>query len=284
MHVLVRSTWLPLQARRTSPVLRSARTALRDPAVVLLAHPWPRHVLRPLAVAAGVRVVGDPRCHHDVALGQETVAQARDGVPVLNARSTDLSKTHVAAVFAEVFGYPLAVHPTRHVGPLVEKSDRNNTHDGRVLAGPLPAGRLSPGRVHQRLVDTVVDGPRGPEAVDLRTPLYGGRVPLVCVKRRPLSDRFGVGPAASVEVREASEVFTADELAALARFAAAMGLDYGEADVLRDADGRVYVVDVTHGPSGPPPEMSRTEATALVERMAAALLGLLRDPGAVGPT
>ena len=143
VHVLLRATYLPLQARRTSPARSAARRALRDPELVLLARPWPKHVLRPMAVAAGVRVVGDPRCEHDVALGVDVADVARPGVPVLNARCRDISKTHVAAVFAEVFGYALAVDPTTHAGPLVEKSDANSTRDGRVLLGPAGPARAA---------------------------------------------------------------------------------------------------------------------------------------------
>lgn len=167
---------------------------------------------------------------------------------VLNRNCQDISKAHVAAVFAQVFGYELQVDPLRYEGLMVSKSNANATHDGIVLRGPLPAALLHPKRVYQRLVRAE----EGAEAIDLRTPIYAGRVPMVYEKRRPLATRFSSRNTA-VCVRRAEEVYSSEELRQLAEFAAAMGLDFGELDVLRDRiDGRIYVVDAANTPGGPP--------------------------------
>ena len=40
-----------------------------------------------------------------------------------------------------------------------------------------------------------------------------------------------------------------------------LGIDYGEFDVLRDKDRRIYVVDANNTPYGPPNELSEGDCT-----------------------
>lgn len=213
------------------------------------------------------RVVLDPQQSYDVAFGVNT-RRARNGRSINGAHRGNL-KTTVQETWETVAGYALAVDPTVYEGPMVEKSDANATHDGRIVIGPVQTQRE--GYVYQRLLDNVVESDDGVrEAVDLRTPLYGGRAPLVYVKRRPLADRFS-NTNTSVELLEPAALFSEAELDLLARFARAMGLDYGEVDVLRDSvDGRIFVVDSTQGPSGPPNGLPASQAHEAVFRLAKA--------------
>ena len=271
------SVAVPWRARALVPFVPAALRTLVAPRFRLFAKPFSGHVLRPIVAAVGVRLVRDPLARADCAMQHRVDGVRPAGVPVLNEFCESIRKTHVAAVFEHVFGYALAVDPLTYAGPIVEKSDKNFTHDGRILDGPLTPGDLRPDRVYQRLVDTVEVGERGPEAVDLRPPIYAGRVPLVYVKRRPAGDRFS-NTNTTVEVRAPGDVFTDAELALLGRFADAMGLDYGEVDVLRDrADGRIYVVDVTHGPGGPPNGLPRAEARRAVQTLGRAFAAAFAD-------
>lgn len=161
----------------------------------------------------------------------------RSDLRCLNGECLDVSKSHVARVFEAAFGYPLRIDPRAWIGPAVEKSEQNGAHDGQIIYCPqLPR----PGRVYQRLVDTVVRG----AAHDFRTPCVGGEPVLVFVKRRPAADRFA-NFNTTVELSAVDEVFTAAEVEAIRRFVRAMRLDWGGLDILRDlTDGRLYVVDV----------------------------------------
>lgn len=164
-------------------------------------------------------------------------APACDHPVRLNFDCPDVSKTHVARVFEEVFGYPLTVDPTTWEGLAVEKGEANGAHDGRIVHCPTAA---LPGRVYQR----VIDNSDGDQVVDLRTPCVGGAPVLTFVKRRPLRDRFA-NYNTVVALTEPQAHFSPDELAAIGRFCAAMKLDWGGLDILRDrADGRLYIVDV----------------------------------------
>jgi len=249
-------------------LIRPRRTILFYPQA-----PWFPHLIFKQCAVLGYLLTTDPEHTHDVAFkwkgatffdSTELEAIPEESHAIINARSTDISKHRVAAVFEAVFGYALEVDPTSYVGPMVEKSDLNAHHDGRIVEGPLPPGAAKPGTVYQRLIDTRT--PDGEHVVDHRIPLYGGRVPLVYVKRRDVRTRFSNWNK-QVQIHRPESVMSPDELSRLGRFAEVMGIDYGELDVLRDRDGRIYIVDANNTPAGPPngltPEQ-RVEATSLL--------------------
>ncbi len=181
-----------------------------------------------------------------------------------NYHCTDVTKTHVARVFEEAFGYPLAVDPATAAGPVVEKGEDNGVHDGRIVQAPCPA---LPGKTYQRLIDNSSAASGDDHVDDLRTPCVGGRPVLVFIKRRHKTDRFA-NHNSFVSLVTPESVFTADEIAAIGRFCAGMGLDWGGLDILRDREsGRLYIVDVNKTDMGPPialPLAAKLTATRLL--------------------
>jgi hypothetical protein len=162
----------------------------------------------------------------------------------INVRCRDISKSRVAAVWGEVAGYPLALDPLTTVGPLVEKPEENARHGGRILEGPL--ARRRKGYAYQRLVDCRIDG----KIHQLRVVVTGPRLALAYEKWRPEPEWFS-GTRISIPHAPA-ELFSDEERGLLLRFAAAMDLDYGELDVLRDEPtGKIYVVDCNRTPTRP---------------------------------
>lgn len=208
--------------------------------------PARRYQVRQALTAAGLRLARAPD-HADLVFAFEdaTVGEppAHAGLPTINLACHDISKSRVAAVFEASFGYPLALDPAAHTGACVEKGERNGAHDGQVVACPR---RALPGRVYQRLIDNTHDG----DAVDLRTQCADGRVVAVWRKRRPVAARF-LPPNTSVEELDPARAYSPAELAAIARFCAAFGAEWCALDVLRDRDGRIYVVDVNRTDAGP---------------------------------
>jgi hypothetical protein len=181
----------------------------------------------------------------------------------------DVSKSHVAAVFEQVFGYPLTIDPATWTGPAVEKGEDNGAHDGRIVQCPCPA---LPDRVYQR----VVDNADGEHVVDLRTPCVGGAPAMVFIKRRPVRDRFA-NYNSTVALTTPGEVFSGEELATLERFCAAMKLDWGGLDVLRDrADGRLYIVDVNKTDM-PPLRLPWKQKMEAVARLSRAFLAMIES-------
>lgn len=160
---------------------------------------------------------------------------------LINGEITDISKTNVSRVFETVFGYGLAIDPTSYVGKAVEKSDENGTHDGQIIDCPVTPESIKAGYCYQKLVDSSFTGKT---AEDLRVATVFGDVAAVFHKHKTFEKRFGT-EYLSTEVREASEVFSNEEIANIGKFCAVIGLDFGAIDVMRDKnDGRIYIVDV----------------------------------------
>jgi hypothetical protein len=168
-----------------------------------------------------------------------------------NVGCYDIRKSVVARVFEEVFGYSLTIDPRTHAGRAVEKSEANGKHDGRIVDCPLAVPRND--RVYQRLIDNTFDGR---EFIDIRTPVVGGKVPFVYLKRRTRDARFS-NDNHRVDMVAADTMLSTSELSRINSFASAMALDFGGLDVLRDrTDGRIYIVDVNKTDMGPPSALS----------------------------
>lgn len=248
-----------LGTNRLRTFARTTRRLVGRPRILCYPElPGPGSVFYKLCLHQGYAVTNDPSASVDAAIKwrdatytptDETLHTLATQLPVLNLRLTDISKGHVGAVFSDVFGYDLAVDPETYVGPILRKSEENAAHDGVVMEGPLrePA---SDAYVYQRLINNVHDG----QTTDLRVPIFGTRIPFVRVKYRPVDKRFDHAGQSQVgdEVRSAEDVFRKEEQEHILALCQAMGLDYGELDVLRDREtDRIYVVDVNSTPTGP---------------------------------
>ncbi len=195
--------------------------------------------------------------------------------PAFNVGCFDIRKSVVARIFEETFGYALGVDPSAHHGMLVEKSESNGKHDGRLVEGPIASPK--PGHVYQRNIENTFDGA---EHVDIRTPVVGGRTtPFVFLKRRARDLRF-TNDNHRVDLAATDAMLSRDEQEKIAAFARAMRLDFGGLDILRDRnDGRIYIVDANKTDMGPPSAMRAqdklTAMRALADAFAAMVDGAL---------
>jgi hypothetical protein len=268
------ATWLGLY------VAIRAKTALnrvlpRGPAVWFAPdRPRPWYLIWAAAAWNGVRIARSPE-EAQASFYFEDATAAPPPRPLhsraFNFGCVDISKSRVAQVFAEVFGYPLSVDPEQGMGLAVEKGEANGVHDGRLVWRPT---RARPGRTYQRLIDNVEEG----LAVDLRTPFVGGKPVVVFIKRRRVEDRFA-NHNCSVSLARPQDVFTPEEIEKLGAFTRAMGLDWGGLDILRDRPtGRLYVVDVNKTDMGPPIALPFLHKLVAVARMGRALRRLVTEP------
>jgi hypothetical protein len=182
----------------------------------------------------------------------------------------DVSKSKVAAVMEQAFGYALALDPTEHHGEAVEKGEGNGVHDGRLVQCPT-ARQTS--KTYQRVIKTEAeDG----WAYDLRTATVGRTPVLVYVKKKPAAARFSIQNT-SVEVKLPHEVFSAEEIAQLERFCETMQLDWGGLDVLREREsGRLFVVDVNKTDTGPAVVLNWHDRAKATRLLAAALTAMVQ--------
>lgn len=236
--------------------------------------PRPWYFIWPVMHVSGAKLIDDVSTadivfqFDDSTETDNAVPPVKDGARLVNFGCQDVSKTTVAEVFARASGYTLKVDPTTYQGRMVEKSELNAAHDGRVLEGPLDAP--VEGKAYQLLIDNEIEGGL---VEDLRCCLVGGSPTVVFRKRRPLERRF-LNENVEVLLDEPANCYTADEIAVIERFAAELGLDWGGVDVLRDRmSGRIYIVDANKTDMGPPVALKLAAKLRATRRMARAFAG-----------
>lgn len=239
------------------------------------ARPW--YLVWPAAMSAGAKITSDPMkadviFHFEDATTHDGAApSARPGAVLVNFDARDITKSAVQDAHAAAFGYPLALDPLGDSGPAVEKSEGNGVHDGRIVTLPCAA---RPGFVYQRLVDNRADDGL---FEDLRTPTVGGAPVVVFIKRRPEAARF-TNDNVACPMRAPEEVFSTEEIDAIGRFCAALGLEWGGIDLLRDrTSGRLYAVDANKTDMGPPIACTMTDKMTATRKLADALRRYLAE-------
>ncbi len=250
---VVSFVWI-VQALRATRIMRG-----HEPRARISFFPKKPHVyyaIWPVCQLADIRIVDNPSEAdlHFYFEDREFLTAPRlspSNKPTLNIGCFDIRKSVVARTFEETFGYSLTVDPATFRGRAVEKSESNGKHDGRIIDCPL--AQPARDRVFQRLVDNTFDGR---EFIDIRTPIVGGKIPFVYLKRRTEALRFS-NENHRVDLVDAGAMLSRDEQAKIAAFARAMSLDFGGLDVLRDrSDGRIYIVDANKTDMGPPTALS----------------------------
>jgi hypothetical protein len=215
--------------------------------------------------AAAASSAPDIWMHFEDKTESQAVTLPNDGKPRWNFEAQDLSKSAIARAFETAFGYALALDPTIGTGVCVEKGEANGIHDGVIV--PLPCARR-PGKVYQHLIDN-----RGDDGLveDLRTPTVGGKPVCVYIKRRDIERRFS-NDNTECWLRPVEDVFSAQEIEAIARFCAILKLDWGGLDILRDArSGLIYIVDANRTDMGPPIALPLRDKINSTHMLAAAL-------------
>ena len=233
--------------------------------------PRPWYLIWPVLHVAGARIVKSIE-EADIVMqfddSTESSAplslQCSENAKTVNFHCTDISKSRVSEAFEKVAGYGLGVNPETYSGMIVDKSEINAAHDGRIIAGPLPREE---GRAYQKLIDNEIPGGL---VEDLRTCTVGGEPTVVFIKRRPISKRF-LNENTEVFIKNAQEVFSSDELDVIRAFTKEINLDWGGVDVLRDAkDGRIYIVDANKTDMGPPVALPLGQKLRATRRLARA--------------
>ena len=251
--------------------MQRALTGHRRPRIAFAPDtPRPWYLIWPVLHVAGARIVSSPR-DADIVMQFDDSTESAHEAPSVGSRTKlvnfacdDISKTHVAQAFEKTAGYGLEVNPETYTGAIVDKSEINAAHDGRVLVGPAPR---EPGRAYQKLIDNTIPGGL---VEDLRTCTVNGEPVLVFKKRRYAARRFMNENLEVVMVRP-HEVFSECELDVIRRFTREINLDWGGVDVLRDAsDGRIYIVDANKTDMGPPVALPLGQKLRATRRLARA--------------
>ena len=193
----------------------------------------------------------------------------------LNGTCTDKSKSFVSAVYEKVFATQLMVDPTKYTGLVVEKSDENAAHDGRVLNCPISNFQIDSLCVYQIAIDSSIDD--GSKIEEFRVPIVGGGIPFVYKKTRSMENRFS-NINLSTDIVELSDVFSLDEVAKIVQFTSMIGMDVGEVDILRsNVDNQIYIIDANRTPNGPPNGLSPEKNISAIHRLAQCFLEFINS-------
>lgn len=245
------------------------------------ARPW--YLIWAVSRAAGAKYVKDAALADVVMQFEDATYSPNDpptrikaGAKLVNFGARDVSKTNVSRASAAAFGHPLAIDPTTHIGPAVEKSEINAAHDGRIVQCPT---QPIPGRVYQRVIDNRMAS--NPDLVeDLRTCTVGGKAVCVFLKRRQVTKRF-LNTNTDVQLARPEDVFSPAELEQISAFTREIGLDWGGVDVLRErTDGSLHIVDANKTDMGPPIGLNLPDKIIATCMLAQAFRAYVRGPRA----
>lgn len=234
--------------------------------------PRPWYFIWPVMHVSGAKLISDTSTadivfqFDDATESNHTPPPVKAGAKLVNFDCMDISKSKVAEAFERVAGYSLRVDAATYAGPMVEKSETNGSHDGRVIEGPMPPLN---NKTYQVLVDNEIDGGL---IEDLRASICGGKPRLVFRKRRAIGRRF-LNENAEVLLDTPENCYTPDEIDVITRFASEIGLEWGGVDVLRDrSSGRIYIVDANKTDMGPPVALKLGDKLKSTRRMAKAFV------------
>ena len=162
---------------------------------------------------------------------------------IINEHCNNISKNKIDEIFKDIFNYSSLVNPSTFCGKCVKKSNLNATHDGQIVECPVELPEE--GFIYQKLINNTNEEWG---VYDIRTPVFNQTIPFVLIKLKKESKRFRDRFTLSL-IRETNAVFTPTEIGKIIEFCRNIGFDYGELDILRDAnDDKIYIIDANNTP------------------------------------
>lgn len=246
----------------------------RKSSVAILSYPcYPRafHSLYRIAGANGYALTTDLQQKTALAVYFEDTTCISDptrlkqlppNARMINERCLDIRKSTVDKIHQQIFGYSVSVDPTRYNKPYVKKTEENSMHTYSILEKPeIP----QQGYVYQQ----VINNEEGNDVRDIRVPVFGTIAAFCFLKYRPIPQRFGNSTRSAIVTTKS--VLSDEECRNIERYCQAIGLEFGELDVLRDRDsGKIYIVDVNKTPDSPLESLTKADFQRALELMAAA--------------
>jgi hypothetical protein len=104
----------------------------------------------------------------------------------INKNCVDISKSRVDYIFKEVFGYSLIVNPSEDNQLILEKSEENAKHDGKIIQSPIRPHLIDHNKVYQRVINNIYND----FAIDYRVVWVKDEIALTYIKYALKKDRF----------------------------------------------------------------------------------------------
>jgi hypothetical protein len=230
--------------------------------------PLPGTAIYKICLYLGYSIINDPTQEFDLAFKwQDSTFSSPDSLlrklanqtEVLNFNCSDISKNNVDAIFKNIFGYSSMVDPLSFRGKIVRKSNMNATHDGKIIDSPIK--ETESGYIYQKLINNEVDENL---VQDIRVTIFKDEIPYIVLKNRPIKNRF-MNKSCS-KISEVTDIFSQEEVEKIISFTQAIGLDYGDLDILRDKqDNKIYIIDANNTPWGLSVKSKSLEKIALTK-------------------
>lgn len=200
----------------------------------------------------GLEVTNDPDDNFDFAVyfdlndqntPDKTILKIAKRIPVVNIFCNNLDRKYIDEVFTKVFGYSSLAKPG-------EKCIRKGNYQGgghHAIFTVCP--EKSDKYIYQKFIDASIDD----NTIRVIRPIiFGRKVRALIVKESDKSNYFEQNKNIKKEYfynNNEDWIFYSDhEIGQIERFVDILCLDYGELDVMRDKDSRIYVVDVNNIP------------------------------------
>ena len=184
-----------------------------------------------------------------------------NNVRTINKNCIDISKSRVDRIFKEVFGYSLIVNPLEDNHLILEKSEENAKHDGKMIQSPIHPHLIDQRKVYQKVINNIYND----FAIDYRVVWVKDEIALTYVKYALKKDRFKSKTVYSKTV-PVSKLFTKSEITLIKSFCKKFQLDFGELDILRDRQTKkIYIVDVNKTAWGPPDKIALQDGKRAIQ-------------------
>ena len=234
---------------------------------------YPRRPFNPLYMIAKVRwglpVKFTSSVHEadlEVYFDDHTNSQFKEmtngkNIKTINKNCINISKSHVDRIFKEVFGYSLIVSPLEDNYLIIEKSEENAKHDGRIILSPISSHLIDQSKVYQKVINNIYND----FAIDYRVVWVKDEIVLTYVKYALKKDRFKSKTVYS-KIEAVTKLFSKLEIKLIKSFCRNFQLDFGELDILRDRQTKkIYIVDVNKTAWGPPDKIKLQDGKKAIQ-------------------
>jgi len=163
---------------------------------------------------------------------------------IINLGGWDTTKTYNEEVMMKAFGYNTVIDPATYQGRMLEKSEIQGAHSMVEIGNRK---RKKDNYIYVKLLDNRTSDNM---VRDYRVYVCNNNITLVIIKDRSIDDRFkGTAESVIKTCDSPKDVFSDDEIRKIGLFCKIYDTEFTELDVIRDNDGRLYVVDNNNMPA-----------------------------------
>lgn len=233
--------------------------------------PWPVYTLWNMAKVCGFNLENGKSNNNGITIVFEDRTQIdKAALPPeastwINGRCLDIRKSTVAKLYTEISHRSLLVNPKEYKDQMVQKLEKNGTHSGKIIHGPIT--KILANYVYERLINNETNNES--EIKDMKVVIVGSQIPLIYEIYRDKNKRFK-SYGRDTKIASTDGLLSKNEQEEILTIANKIGLDFGEMDVLRDkANSHIYIVDINKTTVSPPADLTfaeRTKALRIIGR------------------